>query len=152
MVRTLTAKRWTQQNLIFGVCCLLASTFLIFRNSFLGSVGLFAGIFWLMPASGGSLKLDREGFTYPNGLFGEKTTRWCEVSAFKVITHYVAGFIPVRRYVGWTLVSSQTSIAGKAVGWLAGFNASLQQNYGMKAAELAALLEEYRLANRGRGF
>jgi hypothetical protein len=152
MERTLAAKRWTQQNLILGVCCLFASTFLIFQNPFLGSIGFFSGVFLLLPSSGGSLKLDREGFTYPNGLFGEKTTRWCEVSAFKVITHYVVWFIPVRRYVGWTLVSSQTSVAGKAVGWLAGFNACLPQNYGMKAAELAALLEQHRLANRGRDF
>lgn len=144
MEKVIGAQQWEKQTVILGACSLLAGLVLLAKSPFLGAIGCIAGVYLLFPASGGTLRLSEQGFTYPNGIWGEKTTPWQEIQSFTVITYYAAGFIPVRKQVGWTLVNSKLSIAGKVIGGLAGFNGCLPHNYGMKPQELAALLETWR--------
>ncbi|GAB4405420.1 MAG: hypothetical protein OHK0021_17450 [Bryobacter sp.] len=144
MEKMLKSPLWSKQQVVLAVASLLCGLLLMGKNPTMGMVGLLSGVFLLIPGLGGTLKLDGKGITYRNGMFGDKTTPWSEVEEFCVITQTMLSFIPVRRSVGWKTVRSKTSMAGKAVGFLAGFNAQLPSNYGMKAQELAALLELHR--------
>ncbi|MGC4053446.1 MAG: hypothetical protein QM757_29445 [Paludibaculum sp.] len=144
METVIAAKRLTKGRIAAGVGCVLAS-FLLPMNSGLRPLIFFVGICLLVTKARGQLRLDDNGFTFGNGVLGDKTIRWAEVGTFKVITFYAAGFIPTRRMVGWTThPNKQRSVAMKAVGWLAGFDGSLPHSYGMRAAELAAVLEQWR--------
>ncbi len=93
----------------------------------------------------GRLKLDDHGFTFSFPLRGEKTMKWSDVGSFVVITKRAYGIVPVHRGVGWKYSESyRRSGAMKAVGWLAGFDGQFPSTYGLKAQELAALLETTR--------
>jgi hypothetical protein len=144
MEKIIGAQPWEKQNVILGAASLLLGLVLLQPSPLIGALGCLAGVYLLFPGARGSLKLHANGFTYANGMFGEKTTTWQEVGSFTVITYYAAGFIPVRKQVGWTIVNSKLSIAGKVIGGLAGFNGCLPHNYGMKPQDLTALLETWR--------
>lgn len=69
-----------------------------------------------------------------------------DVGSFRVVTYRIWGLIPVSRNVGWTFAQNyQRSIVMKATNAMVPFEALLPSTYGMKAAELAALLETWRL-------
>lgn len=104
-------------------------------GALVGAVSLLPGASWL--------KLHEEGFTQCS-LFRQRTTRWEEVDKFQIVTTRQLG-IPIKRHVGWTFATSRKRPAAlKAVRFLVGFDAALADNYGMKAQELAVLLETWR--------
>jgi hypothetical protein len=97
---------------------------------------------------GAFLKLDQAGFTVCYW-FKETRYRWCDIAAFKVITHRYWGIIPYRRRVGlqYTENSGKRTFLVRIAGALTRFDRALPDTYGMKAKELAQLLDRWRLGN-----
>ena len=123
------------------LCVLLGLTVPI--EPFFRLLAVAGGIVLMLPGYG-SLKLDESGFTF-RSLFGEKTTPWTDIENFLVVTQRILYFIPVNRMVGWKFTQAKRPIILKATGLLVPYDAVLPNTYGMKAAELAGLLEEWRL-------
>jgi hypothetical protein len=92
---------------------------------------------------GGTLKLDHEGITVQS--FGrEHKDRWADIDSFGLLT-YRYFLIPVRRMVTYRFVPTrEISLAEKAARFVNRFDRMLPSSFGMKPAELAALLEEHR--------
>jgi hypothetical protein len=97
---------------------------------------------------GAFLKLDREGFTVCYW-FRETRYRWCDIAEFRVITYRYMGIIPIRRRVGfrYTESSGKRHLALRIAGAIARFDRALPDTYGMKAKELALLLDRWRLGS-----
>jgi hypothetical protein len=95
---------------------------------------------------GAFLKLDRQGFTVCYW-FKETSYRWSDIAEFKVITYRYMGIIPYRRLVGfrYTESSGKRHLVLRIAGAFARFDRALPDTYGMKAKELALLLERWRL-------
>jgi len=97
---------------------------------------------------GAFLKLDTEGFTTCYW-FRETSYRWRDIAEFRVITYRYLGIIPVRRQVGFrfTESSGKRNLALRIAGAIARFDRALPDTYGMKAKELAFLLDRWRLGS-----
>ena len=92
-----------------------------------------------------SLKLSSQGFTIRNW-FKEESFRWSDVKEFRIITYRYLGFIPIRRSVGFRFSDTyKRNVLRRIAGVLVAFDRILPDNFGMKAKELAALLEATRL-------
>jgi hypothetical protein len=92
-----------------------------------------------------SLKLSPQGFTIRNW-FKEETFRWTDVKEFRLITYRYLGFIPIRRQVGFKFSDTyKRNVLRRIAGALVSFDRILPDNFGMKAKQLAALLETARL-------
>lgn len=94
------------------------------------------------------LKLDQSGFTVCYW-FRETHYRWCDIAEFRVITYRYMGIIPFRRMVGfrYSESSGKRHLALRIVGAIARFDRALPATYGMKARELALLLDRWRLGS-----
>jgi len=89
------------------------------------------------------LKLDAEGFTIKS-MWEERRERWADVEAFYVVTTRYMG-IPIRRMVGYRYAKEyQQSMVRKVLRFVNRWDKLVPDNYGMKAKELAALLEQRR--------
>jgi hypothetical protein len=88
---------------------------------------------------------DPTGFTI-RSWFREKTFRWTDIAAFKLITYRYMGFIPMSRSVGFSFSDSyrKKGLALKVAAAIVQFDGSLPDNYGMKAQDLAVYLEARR--------
>jgi hypothetical protein len=107
--------------------------FLCLLGLILSASSLVPGATWL--------KLDSNGFTV-RFWFRENTYRWIDIKEFKVMTYRWIGLIPVRRSVCFRFSDSYPRNAlSRIAGAFASFDRNLPDNYGMKAKELAALLE-----------
>jgi len=113
--------------------------------SFICAVGIIVLFGISLVPGAGWLKLDSQGFTVRHW-FQDATYRWTDVKEFKLITHRYMGFIPIYRSVGFTFSDSypKRNIVSRLVGAMASFDRNLPDNYGMKARDLALLLESYR--------
>ena len=85
------------------------------------------------------LRLEREGFTFC-GLFRTLTVRWAEVREFGVMDVFGNAM------VGWNFTpeyarSGRARVVAKA---MTGYEAALPETYGMRAEELAGLMEGLR--------
>lgn len=128
------------------MCVILGLTIPI--EAFFRLIAVAGGIALMLPGYG-SLKLDESGFTF-RSLFGEKTTPWVDIESFLVVTQRVMYFIPVNRMVGWRFTSAKRPIVLKATSLLVPYDALLPNTYGMKAQELASLLEAWRVRAAAR--
>ena len=126
MMTATSARIWRTGGAMLSFFCVV--------GVLMSSVSLVPGAAWL--------KLDSQGFTV-RYWFKDNTYRWTDVKEFKLITHRWMGFIPVHRSVGFTFSESypKRNIVSRIVGALAQFDRNLPDNYGMKARDLAALLE-----------
>jgi hypothetical protein len=137
----------------------LKTLFLVFGSALLATLGwyFFAGvpavrwifvaffglgilIFGVNLAPGSSyLRLSREGFTYCS-LYKSRHYSWNEVERFGLIV------VGMNRTVGFSFSSSYKGLerARKAVAAVAGYEGALPDTYGKKAAELVALLNEWK--------
>ncbi len=133
----------------------LLSLFFLSKSFQTGAGNLLPGIVFLFLAverclayipGGAFLKLNQEGFTACYW-FKETSYRWSDIAEFKVITYRYMGIIPVRRIVGfrYTENSGKRHLALRIVGAIARFDRALPDTYGMKAKELALLLDRWRL-------
>lgn len=87
------------------------------------------------------LVLSPEGFTI-FGLGRRLTTRWTEVASFSVVA---AGASPINRMVAVNLAGAdRLGRARAAARAVLGYDRLLPDTYGMKAQDLAALLDEWR--------
>lgn len=103
-----------------------------------------AGGFFIVAPAFGSLKLDANGFSYRT-LFWGKSARWIDIGTFVIVTQRALIFIPVHRGVGWRYGDSfKRSLTGKLAKAFTKFDEIFPDTYGLKAIELAALLEDYR--------
>jgi hypothetical protein len=140
------------QAALFGLLSLnlLAHSFRTGSGSLPGLVFLFLTVErCLVYIPGGAfLKLDQAGFTVCYW-FKETRYRWGDIAAFKVITHRYMGIIPYRRRIGlqYTESSGKRNLVVRIAGALARFDQALPDTYGLKAKELAQLLDRWRLAN-----
>jgi len=131
-------------RIALGLFCLWAAFTFHFESGFMRFLALLGGIFSLMPGYGW-LKLDQDGFTFKS-LFSTSTTPWANVESFGVITYRALVFIPINRQVGWRIAKNvKRPMIQKAAGALARYDAVLPDTYGMKATELADLLEAWRV-------
>jgi hypothetical protein len=91
------------------------------------------------------LKLDQQGFTVCHW-FKKTSYRWCDIADFRVISRRYMGIIPFRRFVGfrYTESSGKRHLALRIAGAIARFDQALPDTYGMKAKELALLLDRWR--------
>ncbi len=126
-----------------GLVCVVLGLLVPIEPGFFRLLAVAAGIALMLPGFG-SLKLDESGFTFRN-LFGAKTMPWTDIDSFLVITQRVLYFIPVNRMVGWRLTKAKRPMVLRATGLLVPYDAVFPNTYGMKAAELAALLEVWRV-------
>jgi hypothetical protein len=94
------------------------------------------------------LKLDQQGFTVCYW-FRKTSYRWCDIADFRVITRRYWGIIPFRRFVGfrYTESSGKRHLALRVASAIARFDRALPDTYGMKAKELALLLDQWRLGS-----
>jgi hypothetical protein len=94
------------------------------------------------------LKLDQQGFTVCYW-FKKTSYRWCDIADFRVITRRCMGIIPFRRFVGlrYKDSSGKRHLALRIAGAIAHFDRALPDTYGMKAKELALLLDRWRLGS-----
>lgn len=130
----------------FLVLCLVGVRLGVMGNSWLLTIGAAAGVavfsISLIPGAGW-LKLDEQGFTF-SSLFRRHRTRWEDVGAILVVTQRQMG-IPVSRMVSWTYPPSyRKSFALRASRVMVDVDALLPDTYGMKAADLAALMDAWR--------
>jgi hypothetical protein len=97
---------------------------------------------------GASLKLDQQGFT-SRYWFKETRYKWSDIAEFRVITYRYLAIIPYRRMVTfrYSESSGKRNLALRIVGAIARFDAALPDTFGMKAKELALLMDQWRLAN-----
>ena len=131
-----------------GLFCVILGLTVAVEPGFFRLLAVAGGIGLMLPGFG-SLKLDESGFAF-RSLFGEKTMPWTDIDSFLVVTQRILYFIPVNRMVGWKFTKAKRPIILKATGLLVPYDALLPNTYGMKAAELAALLEELRLRHSRR--
>ena len=117
----------------------------VWMLSFICGVGVIILFGMSLVPGAGWLKLNSQGFTVRHW-FQDNTYRWTDVKEFKLITHRYMGFIPIHRSVGFTFSESypKRNVVSRIVGALASFDRNLPDNYGMKARDLALLLESYR--------
>jgi hypothetical protein len=94
------------------------------------------------------LKLDQQGFTVCYW-FRKTSYRWCDIADFRVISRRYMGVIPFRRFVGfrYTESSGKRHLALRIAGAITRFDQALPDTYGMKAKELALLLDGWRLGS-----
>jgi hypothetical protein len=91
-----------------------------------------------------SLKLSAHGFTVRNW-FKDESFRWTDVKEFRLITYRYLGFIPIRRSVGFRFSETyKRNVLRRIAGAIVSFDRILPDNFGMKAQQLAALLESTR--------
>jgi hypothetical protein len=105
---------------------------------------VFAG--QLLPGSS-CLLLNESGFTV-RMWFRDSTYRWCDIETFGIITWRQWGIIPVRRSVSFRYSANRrkhVNVGLKIANAIAGFDGSLPDNYGMKAKDLAAVMDQWRL-------
>jgi hypothetical protein len=86
------------------------------------------------------LKMDAEGFTIKS-MWEERRERWADIEGFYVVTtRYM--LIPIRRMVAYRYAKGyQQSAVRKALRFVNHWDKLLPNNYGMKAKDLAAVLE-----------
>ena len=155
MEKTLYAgSKWRiAQSVLYG----LLSLYFLTRSFRVGSPGWLPCLVFLFLALERSLgyipgaaflKLDQQGFTACYW-FNQTSYRWCDIAEFKVITYLYMGIIPFRRVVGfrYTESSGKRNLALRIAGALARFDRALPDTYGMKANELALLLDRWRLGS-----
>jgi hypothetical protein len=132
------------KRLFYGLFCLGVGLVALWGHGYIiGILGLIGGVSLLMPGSG-TLELDEKGFAYKT-LVGQKRVEWASVDSFVMVTYRSMGVIAVSRKVGWRFAKThKRSTVAKAAGALVAFDGVLPDNYGMKPAELAALLEARR--------
>lgn len=112
----------------------------------LAGIGAFIFFTSLLP-SAAWLKLDAHGFTYRIA-FREHRHNWAEIRSFGVLTRRYLGIIPVSRIVCFTFTDEHKKTKNlllRIATTIARFDGQLPDNYGMKARDLAALLEHCRL-------
>jgi hypothetical protein len=147
MHRVLSPSRWRAGLAVFFG--------LMFLPSFAGAGGLVGAliglavlaIFGIRLLPGASyLKIDDHGFTVRSIFRDHHQFQWKDIEGFKVITMRYMGFIPLWSRVGYDFAESyrKRSLPGKVVHALARYDGLLPDNYGMKAKDLAALLESLR--------
>lgn len=102
---------------------------------FFGFVAV-AGAITLLP-NAGFLKLDADGFT-TRSMFRDSRTRWQDVGAFSTMSVRGNSFVTYDKGE-----DSMIAAVNRMVGDLSN---ALPDTYGMKAEELAALMERYRQA------
>ena len=92
------------------------------------------------------LQMDPEGFTVRN-FYRDERFRWVDIKEFKVMTYRYMGFIPIYRSVAFTFSEHypKRNLLLRVASKLAAFDRKLPDNYGMKAQELAKMLEAARL-------
>jgi hypothetical protein len=140
-------------GLLFFSCLLFLTLTTRHRGGVMPAFICFLGVLvYALPLLPGAawLKLNSQGFTARNW-FKEETFRWTDIKEFKLITTYYMGVIPVGRSVGFTFSENypKRNVLLRIAGTLAQFDRKLTDNYGMKAQELAALLESCRLEAAG---
>ncbi|MBN9662652.1 MAG: hypothetical protein J0H49_30920 [Acidobacteria bacterium] len=112
----------------------------------LAGIGAFIFFTSLLP-SAAWLKLDAQGFTYRIA-FREHRYNWADIRSFGVLTRRYLGIIPVSRIVCFTFTEEHKktkSLLLRMATAIARFDGQLPDNYGMKARDLAALMENWRL-------
>ncbi|QOY90058.1 hypothetical protein [Paludibaculum fermentans] len=115
-------------------------------------LGLLAGIgavisFTSLLPSAAWLKLDTQGFTYRIA-FRTHQYNWADIQSFAVLTRRYLGIIPISRSVCFTFTAEHKktkSLLLRMATVIARFDGQLPDNYGMKARDLAALMEIWRL-------
>jgi len=138
--------KWFQNRprLVLGLFCIIAGLTFPSDSSLFRLVAVAGGIACVIPGFG-SLKLDDQGFTYRT-LAGTKSWQWTDIDSFFVVTQRALVFIPINRMVGWKFSKTyKKPLILKASSLLVPFDALLPYTYGMTPAELAALLEAWRL-------
>lgn len=146
--------RWrTAQGILFGLLAFFClSKFLQAQLATLIPFALFGVLavercLGYIPG-GAFLKLDQQGFS---ACYWFRKTRyqWSDIAEFKVITYRYLGIIPLRRMVGFrfTESSGKRHLALRIIGAIARFDRSLPDTYGLKAKQLALLLDRWRLAH-----
>ena len=102
-------------------------------------LGVLVGVVHLFPGSS-YLELDQTGFTTCN-LFRKSTYRWADIAEFlPVFANDVKPLVGVRFVPGFPLSARFRKFATE----LAGAEGALPDTYGLKASELAALLNKVR--------
>ncbi|MGC4050732.1 MAG: hypothetical protein QM757_15260 [Paludibaculum sp.] len=112
----------------------------------LAGIGAFIFFTSLLP-SAAWLKLDAQGFTYRIA-FREHRHNWTDIRSFGVLTRRYLGIIPVNRIVCFTYTEEHKKTKGlllRMATAIARFDGQLPDNYGMKARDLASLMENWRL-------
>ncbi|WP_321478113.1 hypothetical protein [uncultured Paludibaculum sp.] len=112
----------------------------------LAGIGAFIFFTSLLP-SAAWLKLDAQGFTYRIA-FREHRHNWANIRSFGVLTRRYLGIIPVSRIVCFTFTEEHKktkSLLLRMATVIARYDGQLPDNYGMKARDLAALMENWRL-------
>jgi len=148
---TLYPERW--KTFLYALLCLgfAAIGFLMVREGraegwlalLLFGPGTVLFLIQLLP-NASFLVIRHDGFEYTK-LFRKSFVRWEDVTDIGVLTMRQSG-IAVHRTVGFNFASGRTplSTGKKLARALAGFEATLPDTYGMKAAELARLFSSLR--------
>jgi len=92
------------------------------------------------------LKLDPQGFTY-RITYRTHRHNWNDISSFGILTRRYLGFIPVSRSVCFNFTADHKRSKGlgfRMATAIARFDGQLPESYGMKARDLASLLESWR--------
>ncbi len=112
----------------------------------LAGIGAFIFFTSLLP-SAAWLKLDAHGFTY-RVAFRTQQHNWADIQSFGVLTRRYLGIIPISRIVYFTFTEEHKktkSLMLRMATVIARFDGQLPDNYGMKARDLAALMEGWRI-------
>jgi hypothetical protein len=140
-------KRLTPSPRRFVIIVFVFCLWLVLTRGSAGMLSFLCAIFvvgWmggaLLPGAAW-LDIDSQGFTV-RYWFKEERFRWTDIKAFKVMTQRLF-FIPVMRSVGFTFSETypKRNVVLRIAGAIAAFDRRLADNYGMKARELAGLLE-----------
>jgi hypothetical protein len=140
-----------------SILCGMLSAYFLTKSFRIGSANPLPGLVLLFVTvdrclgfipSAAFLKLDQQGFTVCYW-FKETSYRWCDIAEFRVISYRYLGIIPFRRVVGfrYTESSGRRHLALRIAGAIARFDRALPDTYGMKAKELALLLDRWRLGS-----
>ncbi|HEV2413743.1 MAG TPA: hypothetical protein VGX27_02980 [Candidatus Dormibacteraeota bacterium] len=145
----LTGNRWRWIALFLASAAFVAAgvlTFFVAPGGRLGGVVVFlffgacATVGLVQFVAGSSLVLSPDGFTV-NSLGRQTTRRWQDVESFVVVEPSAFS-----RIVGikFATPDGRMPAARKAARSVAGFEGALPDTYGMKAGELAALMNDWR--------
>jgi hypothetical protein len=146
VTRTLRPRPWKWLGILLGCLafCVIA-VLMLQEGRAMGwfclavfGLGAVIAVVALLPRAN-YLLLDEDGFTFCS-LFRAHRVRWEEVEGFGVVR------VASNRMVGWLYCQGQQP-QGRGVRMslaLAGCHAALPENYGLRAEELAQLLEQLR--------
>ena len=93
------------------------------------------------------LKLDAQGFSYRMA-FREHRHNWTDIESFGVLTRRYLGVIPFSRKVCFSFTANHKKTRALVIRMAATvtrFDGQLPDNYGLKARDLAALMESWRV-------